>query len=92
MSNFTPNSYHLHEVLLHYLISKKIDAESYRILVKVYGEHALLEKTYKDWFRQLKNLKYKLKNWREHWKLTRELFPDVLHAIGKIQKEEKWVP
>ena len=45
MSNFVPNSYHLRDVLLHYFIAKKTAAESQRILVKVDGEHALLEKT-----------------------------------------------
>ena len=55
MPNFVPNFHHLREVLLHYFISKKIAAESHRILVKVYGEHALSETTCRDWFRRFKS-------------------------------------
>ena len=53
MSNFVPNSHHLREVLLHYFIAKK--TEGHRILVKVYGEHALSETTCGDWFRRFKS-------------------------------------
>ena len=55
MSNFVLNSHHLREVLLHYFISKNTTAESHRILVKVYGEHALSETTCRDWFRRFKS-------------------------------------
>ena len=50
---FEPNSHQLREVLLHYFISKKTDAESYRILLKVYGEHALSRAEI---------------GWQKHWK------------------------
>ena len=55
MSNFVPNSHYLPEVLLYYFISKKTAAESHRILVKVYGEHALSETTCRDWFQHFKS-------------------------------------
>ena len=62
MSNFAPNSRHLREVLLHYFISKKSAAGSYRILVKVCGEHASSETTCSDWFRRFKSLDFDLSN------------------------------
>ena len=62
MSDFVPNSHHLREVLLHYFISKKTAAESHRILVKVYGEHALSETTCRDWFRRFKSGDFDLSN------------------------------
>ena len=62
ISNFVPNSHHLREVLLHYFISKKTAAESHRILVKVYGEHASSETTCRDWFRRFKSGDFDLSN------------------------------
>ena len=50
MSNFVPEKMFLRGVLLHYFNTKKTAAESHRILVKVYGEHALAEQTYQKWF------------------------------------------
>ena len=55
MAKFVPNYHHLCEVLLHYFLSKKTVAEIHRILVKVYGEHALSETTCRNWFRCLKS-------------------------------------
>ena len=43
MSNFVPEKVFLRGVLLHYFNMKKTAAESHRILVEVYGEHALLD-------------------------------------------------
>ena len=116
-----PNSHHLREVLLHYFISKKTAAESHRILMKVYGKHALSERTCRDWFRRFKSGDFDLTN-KDHVKppkkfenaelqalldedLTQTLkqlakalgvnqrtISRRLDAIGKIQKEVKWVP
>ena len=41
MSNFVPKKVFLRGVLLHYFNMEKTAAESHRILVEVYGEHAL---------------------------------------------------
>ena len=41
MSNSVPEKVFLRGVLLHYFNMKKTAAEIHRILVKVYGEHAL---------------------------------------------------
>ena len=80
MSNFVPEKVFLGEVLLHYFNIRKTAAESHRILVEVYGEHALAERTCRKWFarfksgdfgledeerpRQQKSLK--MKNWKHY--------------------------
>ena len=50
MSNFLPENVFLRGVLLYYFDMKKTVAESHRILVEVYGEHALAEQTCQKWF------------------------------------------
>ena len=55
MSNFAPEKVFLWGVLLHYFNMKKTAAESHRILVEVYGEHALAEQTCQKWFARFKS-------------------------------------
>ena len=55
MSNFVPEKVFLQGVLLHYFNMKKTAAESHRILVEVYGEHALAERTCQKWFARFKS-------------------------------------
>ena len=55
MSNFVPEKVFLLGVLLHYFNMNKNAAESHCILVKVYGEHALAERTCQKWFVRLKS-------------------------------------
>ena len=55
MSNFVPEKVFLLGVLLHYFNMKKAAAESHRILVEVYGEHALTERTCQKWFARFKS-------------------------------------
>ena len=50
MSNLVPEKVFLRGVLLHYFNMKKTAAESHRILVAVYGEHALAMRTCQKWF------------------------------------------
>ena len=50
-----PKKHHLREVVLHYFILKKSAAETHRILVEAYGEHALAEPTCREWFRRFKS-------------------------------------
>ena len=45
MSNFVPEKVFLWGVLLHYYNMKKTATEIHRIMVEVYGEHALAEQT-----------------------------------------------
>ena len=55
MSNFVPEKVFLWGVLLHFFNMKKTAAESHRILVEVYGEHALAERTCQKWFARFKS-------------------------------------
>ena len=55
MSNFVPEKVFLRGVLLHYFNMKKTAAESHRILVEVYSEHALAERTCQKWFARYKS-------------------------------------
>ena len=55
MSNFVPEKVFLRRALLHYFNTKKTAAESHRILVEVYGEHALAWGTCQKWFARFKS-------------------------------------
>ena len=55
MSNSVPEKMFLRRVLLHYINMKKTSAESHRILVEVYREHALAERTCQKWFARFKS-------------------------------------
>ena len=50
-----PENVLLRGVLLHYLNMNKTAAENHRILVEVYGEHALAERTCQKWFARFKS-------------------------------------
>ena len=77
MSGFIPNKHHLREVLLHNFIAKKSAAETYHLLVDIFGEHALSNTTCKEWFRRFKNDDFDIQenhpknlktlNWKNHW-------------------------
>lgn len=62
MSNFVPDKVFLRGVLLHYFNMKKSAAESHRILVEVYGEHALTEQTCRKWFARFKSGHFELED------------------------------
>ena len=55
MSNFVLEKVYLRGDLLHYFNMKKTAAKSHRILVEVYGEHALAERTCHKWFARFKS-------------------------------------
>ena len=55
MSNFVPEKVFFRGVLLHYFNIKKTAAENHRILVEVYGEHALGERKCQKWFARFKS-------------------------------------
>ena len=65
MSNFVPEKVFLQGLLLHYFNMKKTAAESHRILVEVYAEHALAEGTCQKWFARLRSSNFGLKD-EEH--------------------------
>ena len=55
MSDFVPNNRNLRKMLILFFHSKKTVAEAHRQLQNVYGDAALNETTYRDWFRRLKD-------------------------------------
>ena len=62
MSNFVPEKVFWRGVLLHYFNMKKTAAESHRILLEVYGEHALAERTCQKWFARFKSSDFGLED------------------------------
>ena len=62
MSDFVPNKVFLRGVLLHYYLMKKKAPECHRILVEVYGDHALSERTCQKWFARFKSGKFDLED------------------------------
>ncbi|GFU36523.1 mariner Mos1 transposase [Trichonephila clavipes] len=55
MSAYEPNSRHLREVLIFCFNMKKSVAEAHRKLSNTYGEAAISERTYREWFKRFKN-------------------------------------
>ena len=55
MSIFVPNKVFLRGILLNNFNMKKSATESHRILVEVYGDHALAERTCQKWFARFKS-------------------------------------
>ena len=53
MSNYVPEKVFLRGV--RYFNMKKTAAENHRVLVEVYGEHALAERTCQKWFARFKS-------------------------------------
>ena len=66
MSNFVPEKVFLRGVLLHYFNMKKTAVERHRILVEVYGEHALAERTCQKWFARFKSGDFGLEDEKRH--------------------------
>ena len=62
MSNFVPEEVFLRGVLFHYFNMKKTAAESHRILLEVYGEHDLAERTCQKWFARFESGDFGLEN------------------------------
>ena len=62
MSNFVPDKVFLRGVPLHYFNMKKSAAEINRILVEVYGDHALAERTCQKWFARFKRGNFDLED------------------------------
>ena len=54
MDSFVPNKRHLREAILFCYNQKKKAAETYRLVVQTYGDHAPTQKTCENWFKQFK--------------------------------------
>ena len=55
MSSFEPNKRQLRELLIYFFNLKKSAAEAHRLLVERYGEAALSERSWREWFQKFKN-------------------------------------
>ena len=62
MSNFAPEKVFWRGVLRHHFNMKKTASESHRIMVEVYGEHALAERTFQKWFSRFKSSDFGLED------------------------------
>ena len=80
MANFVPEKVFMLGVLLHYFNMKKTAAESHRILVEVYGEHALAERTCQEWFARFKSGDFGLED-EEHPGQAKKFEDEELEAL-----------
>ena len=71
---------YLQGILLHYFIQKKPAAESHRILIETYGNHALLETACRDWFRHFKNNDFDVED-KEHSGAPKKFRDKELEAL-----------
>jgi len=55
MLSFELNKRHLRELLIYFFNLKKSAAEAHRLLVEAYGDAALSERSYREWFQKFKN-------------------------------------
>ena len=55
MSNFVPGNYDLRTALIFNIDLKKTAAESHRMLVEAYGEHALGKSQCFEWFKKFRS-------------------------------------
>ena len=55
MSSFEPHKRHFRELLIYFFNLKKSAAEAHRLLVEIYGEAALSERSCREWFQKFKN-------------------------------------
>lgn len=62
MSNFVPSNYDLRTSLIFCFHLKKTAAESHRMLVEAYGQHALGETQCKEWFRKFRSGDFDVRN------------------------------
>ena len=62
MSSFVPTNYNLRTALVFCYHLKKTVAESHRILVEAYGEHALGKTQCFEWFKKFKSGHFYVKN------------------------------
>jgi hypothetical protein len=87
MSKFIPKKQHLREVLLHYYISKKSAAETHRILVNIYADHAPCNTTCKEWFRRFQNGDFDVSDKEREGAPKNSKIHDYKHYWMKIQVE-----
>ena len=58
MSSFEPNNCRLRELLIYFFDLKKFAAEAHRLLVVIYGEASLNERSCREWFQKFMNIEF----------------------------------
>ena len=89
MSNSVPEKVFLQGFLLHYFNMKKTADESYRILVEVYGEHALGGRTCKKWFARFKSGDFGLEDEERPGQPKKFEDEELKHYLEKIVAKHK---
>lgn len=85
MESFVPNNRHLREVLLYFYNLKKSAAESHRLLVEAYGEHAFSDSMCRRWFRQFKDGIFDVDDAeREGWDMKGVIYHELLKPSETI--------
>ena len=80
MLNFVPEKVFFRGVLLHYFNIKQTAAEKHRILMEVYCEHVLAERTCQKWFARFKSGDFGLEN-EERPGQTKKFEDEELEAL-----------
>jgi len=80
MSNFVPGNYDLRTALIFCYHLKKIAAESHRMLVEAYGEHAFGKSQCFEWFKKFKSGDFDLRN-EERGKPSKKFEDSELQAL-----------
>ena len=62
MSSFKPNKRYLRELFIYFFNLKKSAAEENQLLVETYGEAALSERSFREWFQKFKNSEFDIED------------------------------
>ncbi|KAM0726699.1 Mariner Mos1 transposase [Formica fusca] len=87
MSNFVPRNYDLRTALIFCYHLKKTAAESHRMLVEAYGEHALGKSQCFEWFKKFKSGDFDVRN-EERGRPSKKF--DELLKPGKTVNTERY--
>jgi len=79
MSNFVPRNYDLRTALIFCYHLKKTAAESHRMLVETYDEHALSKSQCFEWFKKFKSGDFYMRN-EERGKPPKKFEDSELHV------------
>ena len=82
MSNFVPGNYDLWTALIFYYHLKKTAAESHRMLVEAYSEHALGKSQCFEWFKKFKSDDFDVRN-EERGKSPKKFEDSELQALDE---------
>ena len=92
MSVFEPNSRHLREVMIFCFNFKKTAAEAHRMLSSTYGEAALRQRTYYEWFQRFKSGDFDYEEWHGGKKRKFSKIPNWRHYLLKtrVKRKKNW--